>query len=165
MNEEITDAIVESVRDVFQGFLAMELFVGTPHGADGLVDPDTGIAGLALAMECSAVVGFTGAMRGAISVQGAHETVRLLVGALAKRPVTALTLESLELFGELGDLIAGGMRSRLSSHGEIHAAPPQVIVGQRYIIHNARIYSRVRHTFQFSGGLFLVECHYLKDCA
>lgn len=165
MNEEIADAILESVQDVFQNFLAMELFVGVPQSNRGSGEQEAEIAGLPLAMETSALVGLTGAMRGAVILQSSRETASRLVGALTKRPPAPLNRVGLELFGELGDLIAGGIRSRLSSHGVLHIAPPQVVIGTHYALYNARIYSLARQTFRFPDGFFAVECHYLKDCA
>lgn len=164
MNEEISDAIIESVHDIFQGFLAMEVFPGVRHQETSLAILES-VEGLSVSQETSAVVSFTGALRGAVFLEGSIVTALMLAGALAGKPFESLSGEPLDLFGELADLIAGGMRSRLSAHGEICMTPPLVVVGSRYTLHNARIFCRTRHLFQVRGGSFIVECHYLKDSA
>ncbi|MBF0213706.1 MAG: chemotaxis protein CheX [Magnetococcales bacterium] len=164
MNEEISDAIVESVQDIVNGLLAMEVSHGVRHAETSLEILES-VEGLSVIQEISAVVGFTGALRGAILLQGSITTALQLVGALVGRPLESLNSESLELVGELADLIAGGMRSRLSSHGALSMTPPMVVVGSRYSLHNARIFCRSRHFFQVPGGSFIVECQYLKDSA
>ncbi|MBF0627174.1 MAG: chemotaxis protein CheX [Magnetococcales bacterium] len=157
MNEEISDAISESVRDLLHRFLSMRL-VSDPQPVQTPPDkPDEA--------QICAVVCFTGALRGALLVQGSAHTACLLAASLAGKSFSCLDDDALEVVGEFADLIAGGVRSRLSSHGEIRMAPPLVVMGQEYTLHNARIFCSAQQFFQIQGGRFRVECLYLKDCA
>ncbi|MBF0125852.1 MAG: chemotaxis protein CheX [Magnetococcales bacterium] len=155
MNEELSDAIMESVHDIFHGFLALEVFPGEedPQPAETTRD----------ANEVATVVSFCGVLRGAVVLRTSQPTALILAGALSGKSLGQLSGEALDLLGELTDLIASGMRTRLSSHGEIRLTPPTMVVGQGYTLRNARIFSHVRQSFQVNDGHFVVDCFFLKD--
>lgn len=151
MNEELSDAIIESVHDIFHGFLALEVFPGEAEQGTNSSD------------EIATVVGFQGVLRGSIIVRASRATALTLACALAGRSLEGVSGEFYDLYGELADLIAGGIRTRLSAHGEIHLAPPTMVAGYGYTLKNARIFSSVQEHFQVNGGQFSVECFFLKD--
>lgn len=162
MNEELSDAIMESVQDIFHGFLALELCPGEENGPVGQTDHKM-VEALVALHETSMVVGFTGALRGGVRIETSTLTALNLAGALAGKSFESLSGNVLDILGELVDLVAGGLCTRLSSYGQIHLTPPIVVVGSQYTLNNSRIFSRVRQFFQVNGDNFFVECYYLKD--
>ncbi|MBF0438065.1 MAG: chemotaxis protein CheX [Magnetococcales bacterium] len=153
MNEELSDAIVESVHDIFHGFLALEVFPGVQIAE--ACQEDT--------QKTATVVSFNGVLRGSVILHASVSTAVLLAEALAGTQFHSLSENAREMLGELTDLIAGGMRTRLSAHGEIRLTPPIVVIGTQYHLNNASIFSQERQFFQVNGGTFCVECFYIKD--
>ncbi|MBF0340680.1 MAG: chemotaxis protein CheX [Magnetococcales bacterium] len=164
MNEEMADAILESVLDICRGYLSLEICSGIRHEEVSLEILEA-LEGLSVSQETTTVVSFTGALRGAVVLRGSVSIALLLVSALAGKRFDSLAGQAVEVLGELADLIAGGIRTRLSAHGEIRLTPPLVVIGSRYALYNARIFSRARQFFQVEEGTFFVECYYLKDSA
>ncbi len=156
MNNELSDVMMESVHDIFQGFLALELLPGKEPTVTAQ-QPHQEL------WQTSVVIGFTGALRGHIIMSAPTSTALILAGALAGVEFASWSAHVSDLMGELTDLIAGGVRTRLSSYGEMHLTPPIVMIGERCVLNNARIFSKVRQFFQVNGGNFCMDCFYLKD--
>ncbi|MBF0294218.1 MAG: chemotaxis protein CheX [Magnetococcales bacterium] len=156
MNQELADAMVESVQEVFHRFLDLEVAeeaTTVRHEMPETEDPD----------EVATLIGFSGALRGAVIVRSSMATARILAHALSGRHADGAGGPFLDLQGELADLLAGGIRARLACHGELHLAPPTTVTGQGFRLRNASIFTVIGKRFRIAGGGFTMECFYLKD--
>ncbi|MBF0180979.1 MAG: chemotaxis protein CheX [Magnetococcales bacterium] len=155
MNQELADAMVESVQEVFHRFLDLEVTeeAALPRAGTPAADPD----------EVATLIGFSGALRGAVVVRSSMETARILARALSGWHEEGSGGPFLDLQGELADLLAGGIRARLACHGELHLAPPTTVTGQGFRLRNASIFTVIGKRFRIAGGEFTMECFYLKD--
>ena len=108
----------------------------------------------------TAIVGFSGAMRGCCEVHLAEPaTVTIATAMLGGVPVE--DAESLDdTAGELCNMIAGGWKDRLSDlSASCSLSPPTVITGRDFKVHISRPSEKLVRCYGFNGQLLCVTLH------
>ncbi|MBF0110611.1 MAG: chemotaxis protein CheX [Magnetococcales bacterium] len=160
LDELLAHDIRISVQEVFRAYLSMDAQPGPvrikPRGQP-YVPPDT---------EILAVVGYGGGIKGGIHLASPVHVACTLSGAFAGMELETMDDTARDAFGELANMVAGGVQSRLmDQHGfdEIVLTPPMVFSGIHHGMTYKKDFSSVRHYFKFAGGLFFLECFYIPD--
>lgn len=153
MQEKIDAAAREAVEEIASAMLFVTI-VPTSSAANGAET----------VADVSAIVGLSGGLKGGARLASPLETVTALASALIGEDVHELNAESEDAFGELANMITGGIQTRLAGElGNINLSPPVVITGNG---HRARGYSgdRIARTeFELEGKPFFVEVFYSLD--
>ncbi|MBF0187535.1 MAG: chemotaxis protein CheX [Magnetococcales bacterium] len=109
----------------------------------------------------TAIVGYTGAIRGGIHLSSNLQTALKLAGHLADERFNDINESVIDSFGEIANMIAGGIQTRLSKDLEnIDLTPPEIIFGSDYGIRYSNGLSSISEQFTSSFGSFTVECFF-----
>ncbi|HIJ85248.1 MAG: putative chemotaxis protein CheX [Magnetococcales bacterium] len=152
--------IVESVAEIFSAYLFLDASPGpvkvSPVG-EVYSPPKT---------EVLAMVGYHGAFDGGMHLAAPEYVACKLSGAFAGIELESMNPEASDAFGELANLVAGGVQTRLmESHGfgEITLTPPTVSTnGEVNGIYREDLLS-VQQYFKFAGGLMFAECFFIPS--
>ncbi|MBF0147613.1 MAG: chemotaxis protein CheX [Magnetococcales bacterium] len=155
---QLAGLIVESVQEIFSAYLFIDAVPG-PVKISALgevyIPPKT---------EVLAMVSYHGAFDGGMHLASPEYVACKLSGVFAGVELETLNAEACDAFGELANLIAGGVQTRLMEHhglGEITLTPPTVSVnGQVNGIYREDLLS-VQQYFKFAGGLMFAECFFI----
>ncbi|MEG3640065.1 chemotaxis protein CheX [Magnetococcus sp. PR-3] len=156
MKEELSDFITDSVNEIFIAFLAQDVDKGPTvikQDFEQYEPPDA---------EATAVVNFNGALTGGIHLSAPMHVVIELANTFSGEEATNIRDPMVgDAFGELANLITGGVQTRLSSEFEnINLTPPTVVFGKDYgIIYQSDLHS-VKQYFMTPIGPFFVECFF-----
>ena len=118
MNTAIVDSVVEACAMFLEGEVAAD------HGPDasGAHGGDT------CGKEVIAFVGFAGGLHGRMGLVASEESAAALAGALAGERFDRFEGDAVDGFGEIANLVCGGVSTRLAeNHGEIRITPPRVM--------------------------------------
>lgn len=112
--------------------------------------------------DVTAIVAFNGAMEGGVHLAAPLHAALLLATGFAGEPFESFNDMAKDSIGELANIIAGAVKSRISD--SICLTPPQVVVGT-----NHKISFTYTHTlestkcfFKTNQGPFFVEVFYKK---
>jgi chemotaxis protein CheX len=136
----------ETVFEIFSGMFGIDISITPPPM------PEIGVGD-----ERTAIVGYSGAMRGCCEVQmdenAASVVASAMLGGASVTDADSLT----DAVGEISNMIAGGWKDRVPSLSE-HCAlsPPTVITGRAYKVHMSRPSVKLMRCYTFQGQfLFL----------
>ncbi|MBF0110905.1 MAG: chemotaxis protein CheX [Magnetococcales bacterium] len=151
MRESIRVFMQEAVRSIFQVYLETEAFSVTRSDAP----PDME------SVNISGICGFNGALYGSIIVVAELSFARLLVSRLLELEPEKINMPTIvDGFGELANMISGGVQSGLSEEYEnISLIPPMVFVGNQCTYSSDQLFN-VRNDFDSTFGPFSVECFF-----
>ncbi|MBF0108277.1 MAG: chemotaxis protein CheX [Magnetococcales bacterium] len=159
---ELAGLIVESVQEIFSAYLFIEATPGpvkTSVPGEIYIPPKT---------EVLAMVSYHGAFDGGMHLASPEYVACKLSGAFAGVELETMNAEGCDAFGELANLIAGGVQTRLMEHhgfAEITLTPPTVSTqGQINGIYREDL-SSVQQYFKFAGGLMFAECFFIPRLA
>ncbi|MBF0424253.1 MAG: chemotaxis protein CheX [Magnetococcales bacterium] len=156
MHDQLAQAIQEAVHEFFLAFLSLEVHSGptfrkppfTPY-----TPPQADVTG---------VVRLSGAIDGGIHLAAPMHVALAMSSSFAGTDLEEMIDEARDAFGELTNLVAGGVQSRLADTlGEISLTPPQVALGSQYAMESQANFSAVKTYFRIEGGPFFVECFFL----
>jgi chemotaxis protein CheX len=115
------------------------------------LDPDTPESD-----ERTAVVGFSGAMRGSCQIRMTSEAARSIASAMLGGASIEEGDDSInDALGELCNMLAGGWKNGtpgLSS--ECSLSPPTVISGRSYVVHMIKPSVRLSRAYKFAAHIF-----------
>ncbi len=112
------------------------------------------------------MVGMSGGFNGGVRLVSSNKVARMLAGALSGEGYRTLTDEAKDGFAELGNMITGGIQTRIegfSNSGQISLTPPTVIVGADYEVDYRSHLESVRKFFRVHDDPFFVEVFYQVD--
>lgn len=159
MQTRLAGLIVESVQEIFSAYLFLEVVSG-PAKAKPVEDPYSPPDA-----EVLAIVGYKGGLNGGMHLASPEHVACQLSGAFAGVELDSMDGEGIDAFGELANLVAGGVQTRLMEghgFGEITLTPPLVSVkGETHANYRDDLQS-VQQYFKFAGGLLFAECFYLN---
>lgn len=111
--------VEESIHEVFTIMLETRLPKGDPS--------------LFPAPECTAMVAFTGALRGVLTVRCGGSTANQIAGILLKLPPPQAAQYAADGLGELANMIAGNFKNKIDGHdNRILLSVPTVVMGITY---------------------------------
>ncbi|MBF0623514.1 MAG: chemotaxis protein CheX [Magnetococcales bacterium] len=157
LHQHILEATEESVMEIVNTML----FLNVAPSA-GVAKP-TGVVHVAARAEVSAMVGLNGGLNGGVRVACSGPVARILAGALSGEHYKGLTEEAKDGFAEIGNMISGGIQTRLmntTNVGEVNLTPPTIIVGGDYEVDYKSQLESVRQFFRVNDQPFYVEVHY-----
>ena len=160
LSETLSATIVESVQDVFQAFLFLDASPGPCKiAAEGkpYSSPKS---------EVTAVIEYGEGLEGGVHLSSPLYVACQLAGALAGMELETLDDEGRDAFGELANMVAGGIQTRLmedSGFADISLTPPIVVTGDQTAMEYLPDFQSVKQYFKFAGGLFFVECFFLTE--
>ncbi len=152
IKKEFAGMIKESVHDVFLTFLSLEVTPGpmiTKREDDLYRPPET---------EVTVVINFSGGIHGGVHLASPLHLALQLAANFSGEEYDTLFGEAGDGFGELGNMIAGGLQTRLSDRfGAIHLTPPTIIAGKDYRMQYKSNFDSIKQYFKSGGGPFYVE--------
>ena len=112
--------------------------------------------------ERTAIVGFSGAMRGSCEVRMSVRAAREIASAmLGGTPIDEEDESVSDAVGELCNMIAGGWKNRVPSLSSLCAlSPPTVVSGSRYRVHMSKPSAKIERVFRFEehGFQLTLQC-------
>lgn len=143
MEDKLRGAIQESLMEIAVTMLFLDVET-TETGMDDI--------------ETTAVVGLSGAINGGLHLVMPLGGACLLAGSLTGMDTESLDDEAQDALGELANMIAGGIQTRLSSEmGNISLTPPLVAKGNPRTPASPGL---IRQGFVSQAQSFAVEVHY-----
>ncbi|MBF0154048.1 MAG: chemotaxis protein CheX [Magnetococcales bacterium] len=164
MNPEMKDLILQAAEDSVMEIVNTMLFVDVTPG-QGVAKPSD-VPHVAARAEASAMVGMNGGFNGGVRLVTSNKVARVLAGALSGEGYRTLTDEARDGFAELGNMISGGIQTRMEGFancGQINLTPPTVIVGADYEVDYRSHLESVRKFFRLQDEPFFVEVFYQVD--
>ncbi len=145
LSQENLQRADETVLEVFARMLGLQITLTDPQ------IPEPG-----LGEERTAIVGFSGAMRGCCEVQLNEEAARAVATAMLGTPVEdAASLD--DAVGEICNMVGGGWKDRVPSlSSQCALSPPTVISGRAYKVHMSRPSDKITRTYHFDGNLLFL---------
>ncbi|ABK44039.1 type IV pilus assembly PilZ [Magnetococcus marinus MC-1] len=159
MKEELSGFITDAVNEIFIAFLAQDVHKGPTvikQDFEDYVPPEA---------EATAVVNFNGALTGGIHLSAPMHVVIALANSFSGEEANSFTDPMVvDAFGEMANLITGGVQTRLSGEFEnIQLTPPTVVYGKQYGIVYQRDLNSVKQYFLAPFGPFFVECFFASQ--
>jgi len=152
LRPENLDRADETVIEIFKMMFGLDIQpTDTPHS--DLLDPEDN--------ERTAIVGFSGAMRGSCQIRVSTAAAQLIASAmLGGTPIDEDDDSLNDALGELCNMLAGGWKNGipfLSSNCAL--SPPTVISGQDYKVHVRKPSAKLARTYQFDGHALQLTFH------
>ncbi|MBF0622061.1 MAG: chemotaxis protein CheX [Magnetococcales bacterium] len=158
MQDQVLDAVKDAVMEIVTTMLFIEV-----EPAHGLVKP-SGVAHVAARADASAMVGLNGGLNGGVRIACSEYVALLLASSLMGETIPKMDADAKDGFAEIGNMIAGGIQTRLMSHvGEINLTPPTVIVGGDFEVDYKSNLESVRQFFRVEEEAFYIEVHFLQE--
>lgn len=137
-NVELAD---ETVFEVFASMLALQVEVVPPPL------PQVGETD-----ERTAIVGYSGSMRGCCEVQMNHDSAAAVATAMLGGTITEDSESLDDAVGEIANMIAGGWKDRIPSlSSDCNISPPTVITGRAYKVHMSRPSNKMTRCYCFGN--------------
>lgn len=147
----VLDKINAAAREAVEEIASTMLFVSI-HPMSSGTDVEVGI---------SAIVGLNGGLKGCARLGSPNGTAIALASALMGEEIGEFTAEGADAFGELANMITGGIQTRLSGElGEINLTPPVVINGPGHTAHCDSCDQIAVTQFESDGSPFFFEVMY-----
>lgn len=150
--KEFAGLIKEAVHDVFLAFLDLETSAGPmilKKEDDVYKPPET---------EVTVIINFSGGIHGGVHLASPLHLALQLAGEFSGETYDSLFGEAGDGFGELGNMIAGGIQTMLADRfGDINLTPPTIIYGTDYRLQYKANFDSVKQYFRSDVGPFYVE--------
>lgn len=135
----VSEYLVSSVKECFSVTLGVEL-----SESDDLKQPNPENC-----LICS--IGFTGKLEGSVAVIIVDKVACLIVGKMLGMEFSVIDADVKDGFGEMGNMIAGGLKNRLSQSGETcNISVPTTIIGKNLEISFPKDVTKIAKSFK--GG-------------
>ncbi|MBF0461478.1 MAG: chemotaxis protein CheX [Magnetococcales bacterium] len=151
MKKEFASLIKEAVHDVFLTFLDTEVIPGpmiAKKEDDTYRPPET---------EVTVIINFSGGINGGVHLASPLHLSLKLASLFSGEEYDTLLGEAGDGFGELGNMIAGGLQTRLERFGEINLTPPTIISGTDYHMQYKTNFDSIKQYFKCPEGPFYIE--------
>lgn len=155
--KEISSYLKESVEEIFNAYLFMELSTGPA------ITKMDHVAYKPQESLVTSLINFNGSINGGIHFSCSLKVALHMAESLAGAPFEQLDDEARDALGELANMMAGGLQTRLANNkdnNDIHLTPPTVIFGSSFQIQYNRSLSSITQHFNIETGPFFVECFF-----
>lgn len=152
MKKEFAGLIKESVHDVFLTFLLTNATAGPMviKKEDDLYKPPEA--------EVTVIINFSGGIHGGVHLAAPLHAALQMTNRFAEEEYESIFAEAGDGFGELGNMIAGGVQTRLGErYGNINLTPPTIVSGTDYRMQYKTNFDSVKQYFKSDLGIFYVE--------
>ncbi|MBF0189867.1 MAG: chemotaxis protein CheX [Magnetococcales bacterium] len=152
LKTEFAGLIKDAVHEMFSAYLVMELENGptvSKKDDDDYRPPSS---------EVTVVINFSGGINGGIHLAAPLHSAIELASAFSGEAYDSIVGEAGDGFGELANIAAGGVQTRLGTRfGNINLTPPTLITGTDYKMQYKSNFDSVKQYFKCDAGLFFVE--------
>lgn len=152
MKYELAGLIKEAVHEVFLAYLVMEIEYGplvVKKDEDLYRPPDS---------EVTVVINFSGGIHGGIHLAAPLYAAMEMASSFSGEHYETIFGEAGDGFGELANMVAGGVQTRLGSrYGNINLTPPTMITGTDYKMQYKKNFDSIKQYFKCDAGPFFVE--------
>ncbi|MBF0339701.1 MAG: chemotaxis protein CheX [Magnetococcales bacterium] len=152
MKGEFAGLIKDAVREMFTAYLVMGIEDGptvSKKGDDDYRPPSS---------EVTVVINFSGGIHGGIHLAAPLHVAMELASSFSGETYDTIVGEAGDGFGELANIVAGGVQTRLGTgYGNINLTPPTLITGTDYKMQYKSNFDSVKQYFKSDAGLFFVE--------
>ena len=146
--ESMVRDIIDSTHEVFETMVFTDAIPGVPHPSR----PGEPRA------EIVATIALTGPSNAVVTLYGTIAMAKSIAASMLGMAVEEINEEYADAMGELGNMIAGSFRNRMTAMGGTWAiSVPTVTVGQRIFTHYPEDVGRVVCPFEVSGNNLSVE--------
>lgn len=150
MKDALLNALTEAVSEIAETMLFVEIIAG-----------EVQIQGELQLADISAVVGYSGGLNGGLRLGGAVAVALKVAGALLGEQREAMDPELQDAFGEMANMIAGGVQTRVEGvFGAISMTPPMVVEGRNHQIAGQHSSHCVCRHFEMDGSCFFCEIYF-----
>jgi chemotaxis protein CheX len=148
---ENLDRADDTVTEIFKMMFGFEIVALEP-GLD-LPSPEPA--------ELTAIVGFSGAMRGSCQIRTGSQAARAIASAmLGGAPIEEGDDSINDALGELCNMLAGGWKNGIPAlSSECALSPPTVISGRDYKLHMHKPSVSLSRTYQFEAHALYLTLH------
>jgi chemotaxis protein CheX len=119
------EAFVEVTVNTFSEFVGVEISPKHPH----FLDPEKGFE-----WDISAVIGLSGAVRGAVIISMKAELAIKLTDLLTGMEHTEMDADVVDAIGEINNIIAGNIKPKIPNGEKIVISIPTIIKGKEHSI-------------------------------
>ncbi|MBF0157345.1 MAG: chemotaxis protein CheX [Magnetococcales bacterium] len=117
-----------------------------------------------LPVEVSAIVGFSGPVRGGLRLAGPFSSVRLLAATMVGEHHLEDRSELLDAFSEIANVLTGSVTTRLEGPmGVMRLAPPVLVTGPLHHVGCEQSFCCMNQQFDILGHPFFVEIFTSRD--
>jgi chemotaxis protein CheX len=148
LKEDLTQALVDSVKDAFKAMLSVELTDREEKGAS----PDA---------ELICTVGLAGKLEGSVSVSLPNASACAIVSKMLFTEIAEVTQDVCDGMGEVANVVAGGIKMRtVALNCPFEVSIPTVVQGKLMHLNIAESLDRIIRHFEGGGIAFDVEFIY-----
>ncbi|MEO5334315.1 MAG: chemotaxis protein CheX [Magnetococcus sp. YQC-5] len=152
MKHVLAGLIKEAVHEVFLAYLVMEIESGPlviKKDEDIYRPPDS---------EVTVVINFSGGIHGGIHLAAPLHAALEMSSSFSGEHYETIVGEAGDGFGELANMVAGGVQTRLGNkYGNINLTPPTLITGSDYKMQYKKNFDSIKQYFKCDAGPFFVE--------
>lgn len=151
--KEILEKLQEAIQEIAETMMFVEIVPGESLYCQA-----------ELPVDFSAVIGFGQAFRGSLRLAAPTKTALKLASALLMEEREEMDSEMSDAFGELANMLAGGLQTRVEGDlGPISMSPPILISGKNHRSFSDHSFFCVSQTFELEGLAFIAEVFYLEE--
>lgn len=151
---DFTNHIVSATTDVFNTMIMLEATSG-PTLAE-----KTTVFGNSI----SALLGLSGDLKGMLCIHCPEQGAKAITANLLGMDVEELNEDVTDAMGELANMIAGGLKSRMSTDGKaLELSIPTAISGVSYTVNSLATAASITVPFKVEDWTFLVELRYVLN--
>ncbi len=159
IHKELVDVIQESINETAIAFFQND--IGIQAGPAVIKPPDQPYE--PPKADVTAVVAFSGELAGGVHLSAPLHAALALIEAFMGEPVSEIDDTGRDALGELTNMIAGAVKSRLSE--SIHLTPPNVVTGQNLNVSYTTNLESTKCYFRTGSGPFFVEVFFRTQAA
>ncbi|MBF0212074.1 MAG: chemotaxis protein CheX [Magnetococcales bacterium] len=149
---EFAGLIKDAVKEMFSAYLVMNIEPGPTvckREDDDYRPPSS---------EVTVVINFSGGINGGIHLAAPLHSAIELASSFSGEHYDSIVGEAGDGFGELANIAAGGVQTRLGNRfGNINLTPPTLITGTDYKMQYKSNFDSVKQYFKSDAGIFFVE--------
>lgn len=151
---DFTDYIVDATIDVFSTMIMLDAVAGAP-----LTEKQT-----VFGNSVSALLGLSGGLKGMLCIHCPEQGARAITANLLGMEVEELNEDVNDAMGELANMVAGGLKTKLSPTGKsLELSIPTAIAGTSYSVNSLAAADSVTVPFSVEDWRFLVELRYVLN--
>jgi len=146
--------IVSATTDVFNTMIMLEARPGPPLSEKRTVFGNS----------ISALLGLSGVLQGMLCIHCPEQGAKVITANLLGMDIEDLNEDVNDAMGELANMIAGGLKTRLTSNGEaLELSIPTAIAGASYTVNSMSAAASITVPFAVEDWTFLVELRYVLN--
>ena len=150
MLQSLANATKISVEEIASSMLFKEIKVGTPSQEAS-----------SMSVDISALIGMGGGLQGSLRLAAPEKTALVLLETLSGEKFSAINTDVKDGFGEMANMIAGGIQLRIQEFlGKIRISPPLMIVGKGHRTRLDRRSTLVIQELSIDGCSFFLEIQF-----